>query len=41
MPCELMNARYSICPAFFQARFQPCQGFSDGSDSRSRFAHCR
>jgi hypothetical protein len=40
MSSELMNARYSICAVFFQARFQSCQGFADGSDSRAGFADC-
>ena len=40
MPCELMNACYSICAAFFQTRFQARQSFADGSDSHALFPNC-
>jgi hypothetical protein len=33
MDCILMNERYSICRAVFQAGFQSRQSFSNGSDS--------
>ena len=40
MDCVLMNACYSICAAFFQARFQARQSFVDGRDSVACFADC-
>ena len=39
MPCELMNACYSICTAVFQARFSSRESFGDGSDSRAGFTN--
>ena len=39
MTCELMNACYSICAAFFQAGYQPRQSIGNGSDSLARVAH--
>ncbi len=41
MPCELMNACYSICAAFFQTRFQSGKSFADGRDSFAAHAHRR
>lgn len=40
MPCELMNARYSICATFFQAGLSKSQSFTHRSNSFSCFENC-